>query len=301
MTFSNIRYGGELAALTASLCWTATSFLFAHAGRSVGALAINLFRLPLAALCLGGILLATEGTVTPDTLGTWQLWLLIISAFFGLAFGDGFYFRSLVLIGPRRATLMSASSPVMTALLAIPLLGERLSIFTWGAILLTVCGMAWVIIERTETTPTDGHLKAGVIYGLIGAFGQGAGLLLAKMAMEGKLAAISTAFIRISSAAIMVWLFGLAIGKTHRMIPVLREKGVLSALIAASLLGPVMGVSMALFAYRSTEAGVAATLTALSPIFVIPVAWLRAEETPTLRTVAGTILAIVGVAIIFMR
>ena len=174
---------------------------------------MNQFRLPLAACCLGTILLLRDGTVIPLHLESWQFWLLIVSAFFGLAFGDGFYFRSLVLIGPRRATLMSSFSPVMTALLAWPLLGERLSLLTWGAILLTVCGIVWVILERTETTPPGPHLKSGVIFGFIGALAQGGGLLLAKIAMDGTLGALNTAFIRISSAALMVWIYSVVIGK----------------------------------------------------------------------------------------
>jgi drug/metabolite transporter (DMT)-like permease len=298
---TSVGYFGEAAALTASICWTGTSLLFAQAGRTTKPLGINMFRLPFAALCLGLLLWLTSSRLIPEDATSGQLWLLALSAFFGLAFGDGFYFRSLVLIGPRRATLLSASTPIVTALLAIPLLGEALGIVAWGGILLTTGGILWVIAEQREDGSPIANLKAGVIYGLIGAFGQATGLLLAKMAMRGTMPAMSAAFFRMFSAAVMVWVWGIVIRKSSVIQPVFRQRNVLRVLVLASLLGPVTGVSLVLFAYRTTEAGVVATLSTLYPLFVVPVVWLRGEDTPTLRTIAGTVLAMLGVTAIFLR
>lgn len=260
-----------------------------------------MFRLPFAAICLGTFLWFTSGHVIPSGATPKQLWLLALSAFLGLAFGDGFYFRSLTLIGPRRATLLSASTPVLTALLAVPLLGEALGIIAWGGILLTTGGIIWVIAEQHENGAPVANLKAGVIFGLIGAFGQGTGLLVAKIAMQGTMAAIPAAFFRMFSAALMVWVWGTLTGNVSKIQPVLRNRNALRPLLLASLLGPVTGVSLVLFAYRTTEAGVVATLSTLYPLFVVPVVWLRGEDTPSLRAIAGTLIAIAGVAVIFMR
>ena len=67
------------------------------------------------------------------------------------------------------------------------------------------------------------------------------------------------------------------------------------------LLGPVTGVSLVLFAYRVTEAGVVATLSMLYPFFVVPVVWWRHDDKPTLGTLVGTVIALGGVAVIFLR
>ncbi|HEY3296127.1 MAG TPA: DMT family transporter [bacterium] len=301
VSLSTFGYAGEAAALSASVCWTATSLLFAQAGKRAQPLGMNMFRLPFAALCLGIFLWFSSGKVIPQGATNMQLWLLALSAFLGLAFGDGFYFRSLTLIGPRRATLLSASTPVVTALLAVPLLGEGLSWVAWGGILLTTGGIIWVIAEQHENGAPVANLKAGIIYGLMGAFGQATGLLVAKIAMNGTMAAIPTAFFRMFSAALMVWVWGMATGNLNRIQPVLKNKDALRPLLLASLLGPVTGVSLVLFAYRTTEAGVVATLSTLYPLLVVPVVWLRGDGTPTFRTIAGTVIAMVGVAIIFLR
>jgi len=275
--------------------------LFAHAGRTTKPLGINMFRLPFAAVCLGTLLWLTSSRLIPEDATSGQLWLLALSAFLGLAFGDSFHFRSLALIGPRRATLLSASTPVVTALLAVPLLGEALGVVTWVGILLTTGGILWVIAEQRENGSPIAHLKAGVIYGLMGAFGQATGLLIAKMAMRGTMPAMSAAFFRMLSAAVMVWAWGIVTGNGSVIRPVFRNRDVLRVLVLASLLGPVAGVTLVLFAYRTTEAGVVATLSTLYPLFVVPVVWLRGEDTPTLRTIAGTVIAMAGVTAIFLR
>lgn len=260
-----------------------------------------MFRLPFAAVCLGLFLWVTSGQFVPDQTTSLQLWLLILSAFLGLAFGDAFYFKSLMLIGPRRATLLSASTPVLTALLAIPLLSESLTAITWFGILLTTGGILWVISEQGENNFPPGHLRAGVIWGLVGAVGQASGLLVAKIAMQGTMPAVSAAFLRMLSAGAMVWLWSVIRGRTDAVDPVFRNGKVTKYLVWASLLGPVTGVSLVLFAYRTTEAGVVATLSTLYPLFVVPVVWIRGEDSPSVRTIIGTIIAIAGVAVIFLR
>lgn len=260
-----------------------------------------MFRLPFAAICLGSFLWLTTGNLVPGDTTSRQLWLLALSAFLGLAFGDAFYFRSLNLIGPRRATLLSASTPVVTALLAVPLLGETLGRVTWFGILLTTGGIIWVIAEHIEKDSPVANLKAGVFYGLVGAFGQATGLLVAKSAMQGTMPAVSAAFFRMFSSAVMVWVWGTLTANVSKVQPVFRNRETFRALVLASLLGPVTGVSLVLFAYRTTEAGVVATLSTLYPLFIVPVVWLRGDETPSFRTIAGTVIAVAGVAIIFTR
>ena len=301
MTLSTFGYAGEAAALTASVCWTATSFLFAQAARVTKPLGMNMFRLPFAAVCLGTILWFSSGSVIPAGATPKQFGFLALSGFLGLAFGDGFYFRSLHLIGPRRATLLSASTPIITALLAVPLCGESLRLVTWLGIIIATGGIVWVIAEQHENGQPVAHLKAGVIFGLMGALGQASGMIMAKVAMQGTMPAVNAAFFRMFFSGAMVWAWAAMTGNLTRIQPVFQNRSAFRPLLVASLLGPVMGVSLVMFAYRTTEAGVVATLSTLYPVFVVPVVWLRGDDTPSFRTIAGTLIAIGGVALIFLR
>jgi drug/metabolite transporter (DMT)-like permease len=49
-----------------------------------------------------------------------------------------------------------------------------------------------------------------------------------------------------------------------------------------------------------TQPGIAQTLMSLMPIFIIPVIWIIYREKTSWRGIAGALVAIIGVAILFL-
>ena len=74
----------------------------------------------------------------------------------------------------------------------------------------------------------------------------------------------------------------------------------LQLLALAALIGPVIGVSLSLLAVQNTAVGIASVLTSLSPIFMLPISHFYFKEHLGWQAVAGTILAMIGVAILFL-
>ena len=71
--------------------------------------------------------------------------------------------------------------------------------------------------------------------------------------------------------------------------------------LGGAICGPYLGVWLSLVSVKWIEAGVAATLMGTTPIWVIP--WVRIffkERTSTLAFL-GTVVAVVGIAILFSR
>jgi drug/metabolite transporter (DMT)-like permease len=67
-----------------------------------------------------------------------------------------------------------------------------------------------------------------------------------------------------------------------------------------SFFGPFLGVSFSLVAIRYTSTGVASTIMALVPIFLIPPSvWLFKHKVTT-REIIGTIVSLGGVALFFL-
>ena len=64
--------------------------------------------------------------------------------------------------------------------------------------------------------------------------------------------------------------------------------------------GPFLGVSLSLFALQNSTIGVASTLMALSPIFLIPVDYFYFKERFGWGAVVGTFVALAGVGILFL-
>ena len=73
----------------------------------------------------------------------------------GLAIGDQALIVSFVLVGPRIATLIMATSPLFAALFGWIALGETFGVIAWVGVLTTLGGVAWVVSDRPASeTPT---------------------------------------------------------------------------------------------------------------------------------------------------
>jgi drug/metabolite transporter (DMT)-like permease len=59
-------------------------------------------------------------------------------------------------------------------------------------------------------------------------------------------------------------------------------------------------VGLSLLAVQYTETGVAATIMSVVPVLIIPPAVLVFKEKVSLRAISGSVLAVVGVAMLFL-
>ena len=81
----------------------------------------------------------------------------------------------------------------------------------------------------------------------------------------------------------------------------MREKPkVLGWLAMAAFTGPVIGATLSLFALQHTQVGIASTLIACRRSSCCPVSWLVFKEKFDWGAVLGTLVAIGGVALLFL-
>jgi drug/metabolite transporter (DMT)-like permease len=78
------------------------------------------------------------------------------------------------------------------------------------------------------------------------------------------------------------------------------DRAMLGYTAIGAFFGPVLGVSLSLLAVQRILAGVAASLMATTPILILPVAVLVRGERVGLGGLAGTVLAVAGVALLFL-
>ncbi|HVN15442.1 MAG TPA: EamA family transporter, partial [Anaerolineales bacterium] len=74
----------------------------------------------------------------------------------------------------------------------------------------------------------------------------------------------------------------------------------LRLLALGALVGPVLGVTSSLLAVQYAEVGVASTLMALPPVIILPISYFVYKEKIGWQALVGTILAIAGVAVLFL-
>jgi drug/metabolite transporter (DMT)-like permease len=99
----------------------------------------------------------------------------------------------------------------------------------------------------------------------------------------------------------VLWTLAILQRRAKVTIDSMREKPqVLGWLVMAAFTGPVLGATLSLFALQYTEVGIASTLIALPPVFLLPVGWVIFKEKFEWSAVLGTLVAIGGVAMLFL-
>jgi drug/metabolite transporter (DMT)-like permease len=298
-----VRFAGEFAALGTAVCWAAGSNFFAAAGQRMGSVVLNRLRISVAAVFLCTALLVLRGSPWPVWATSWQVVLLAASGLVGFVFGDNYYFRSLVILGPGRAALVTSTAPIFTLLFAWPLLGEHPGPLVLLGMALTLGGIAWVIWEREHPAQThvEGSMLVGVVAGVLAAVGQAGGYVLSKLALRTGLDPLSATVIRIVAAAVCIWLLAAAQRDVRRTLSALRDRRGSAFMVGGAFCGPFLGVTLSLTALKFIEAGVAASITAIYPVLTLLLSSRFHGERLTLRTMAGALVAVAGVVVLFLR
>ncbi len=293
---------GELAALATSFFFAMTSLVFTTTGRMVGSQVTNRVRLLFALLYLIVLNLILFREPLPFSAGSSRWLWLGLSGIIGLSLGDAFYFQSLVSVGPRLGSLLLSLAPIFGAAIAWIFFGEILTFMQITGIVLALAGIAWVVMSHEEPPNTPrGHTSRGVFFGVLGGLGQAVGLVFSKQGMFGDFSPFQANAIRMLAAVIFTWAWTFFEGKAAATIATLREKPQSIRLIAlGALLGPLLGVSASLLAVQHAEIGVASTLMALPPVIILPISYFAFKEKVGWQAIFGTVIAIVGVAILFL-
>lgn len=293
---------GEVAALVTSFLWSITSILFTQAGRRTTSIVINRLRLLFAVVFTSIMHLILLGTLLPISAEPFRWLWLGLSGIVGLSLGDLLLFQAYIMIGPRISTLLMAISPVFTAVAGWFLFSEKLSLFQIGGIILALAGVIWVVLEKpaAENLQHQKDYVRGIALGLGAAVCQSIGMILAKEGLSGDFPAISGVMIRMLIAAISLWGMALIQRQGISSLRVLKDSQARYPIIVASVLGPFLGVWLSMIAIQLSPVGIASTLMALSPIFVLPLSSLVFKERLSVRGVWGTITAIAGIAVIFL-
>jgi len=298
-----MNYYGELLSVLTAFCWTFNSVVFTNAGKRVNSFTVNRTRLFLAFISLIPINFIFTGFLFPINLNFNNYLYLSLSGITGFLIGDTFLFESFVLIGPRIAMLIMTTSPILSTILAFIFLNENISLLSIIAILITLMGIGWVIMEKRDKNnhPIKKDYIKGIIFASIGSLGQAVGLLLSKFGLEGNISTISANFIRITSAVLVYFIYSILSDTLKSDIrKLMKNTKAFWEIFSGSLTGPVLGVILSLEAINHTKIGIASTLMSLSPIILIPVSHFLYKEKITIRSVIGTIIAIAGASWLFL-
>lgn len=306
---------GEIISLIVALSWTVTALFADKASHRLGSMTANVLRLTMAIVFLAVLLWVTVGHPYPVYASGQAWWWLALSAIVGYVFGDWCLFNCYLSIGARFGQLFMTLAPPMAAIAGWAILGETLSWKSGLAMVVTLCGIAISILSKGAGQKV--HLTLpfkGVLLGLGAGLGQGVGLVLSKVGMQHYASdipldapALMTQMLPFASTMIRAVVGALGffvLMALHRDLPRLRTAvkdrvGMGYALIM-TVFGPVLGVSLSLMAVQYTGAGIASTLMALTPVFILfPYAFIYKQRIK-LREILGVAVSMTGVALFFL-
>lgn len=292
---------GIFAGLATAVSWAACAIFFTSASRRIGVFSMNNWRVLLGAAVLLAAHAAILGRPWPDANFN-QMMMLAGSGVIGLVIGDSFLFHAYMDIGPRLGLLIFNANPLMTALIAWPLLGEELKVAAWAGMCVTLSGTLWVLNEENKDAPRarSPNFARGIAFGILAAAGQSIGFIMAKPAMMGPdgLDPLSATLIRVLAATASFWMLAMAGGKIRGVINDLKDRRAMLHLLGGAIVGPALGIWLSLTALKLIPAGIAATLIATMPVVVLPMVIVAYKEKVSWRAAIGAVIACLGVVIL---
>ena len=294
-----------LAAFLAAVFF-ALSAIFAHrTSRMVGVVAANCARLWVATVLLAlwahGFGQGLQGRGLP---------VYVLSGVVGFGVGDIGLFAALPRIGSRLTALMvqCLASPIAAALEWV-WLGTRPSRLDLlcGAVILLGVGIAVAPDTRHAATPElaspdeTRQRRQGILFGVMAAVGQAGGAVTSRKAHAVSYAAGLD--IGGGTAAYQRALGGLAIVTAAYLFTRQRSRpssrptaaswrAAWPWIVANALVGATIGVSFYQRALATTPSAIVLPIVALTPLIVVPFAFVFEHERPSARSLLGGALAV---------
>lgn len=291
----------ELAALGTATCWATTGLIAADAIRVLGPFWFNLIRQVFVALLLA-LIVALTGAA--GGLSAVHLAMLALSGVLGILLGDTLNFAAVGRLGPRRAGAVFALNAPMAAILGWVVLHEALPLQAAFGIGLAALGVALAVLGRPRSDAhrfeaIRGALVTGVLFGLGAALGQATGSLIARPVMAGGLDPYVASLVRVGASGATMTL--LSVTPLAAARPGAVSAVAIGLTLATAVIGLLLGMTLFLYALQGPATGIVATLSATSPVIILPLLWLRTGQRPSLTSWGGAGLTVLGLGLLFTR
>lgn len=298
-----------LAAFLTTILFSISVVCGHRSARLIGGTEANFWRLSLATLLLAiwgyGFGMGLSGVAFP---------IFFVSGIIGIGIGDVALFQTLPRLGSRLSLLLiQCFTAPFGALIEWLWLGTTLTGAQILCVAIILAGVGIALTPGEHLRLTRRELVPGVLWSLVAALGGALGAVLSRKAYALTHAAAlsidggTAAFQRIVGGAIIAGICLLVVKRRefrvqsrasgHLVVEVSKKKwrGVWPWVAVNALAGQALGVSCMQWALETTPTGIVLAIIAVTPIVVIPFAYMVEKERPTARSLAGGAIAVLGV------
>jgi drug/metabolite transporter (DMT)-like permease len=290
------------------------AFLFACSGvcaqrtsSMLGPIKANTLRLGFSCLVLGLWVALTGGV----DFGSEAARRLYFSGVAGFGLGDMALFFALPRLGARLTLLINlCTAPLFGLAGDWLLLGTRLELLHGLCCVVILVGVSQALLaKRTSAVVHAGSRLVGGIAALVAGFGQGTGATLSRWAHVAEHASGSMlpshaeTFLRVVpgfAVVALLWLVMRVVGRRGRGLPAwAQDRGTtvpaLAWMVANATAGAILGVTCFQRALIDVSSAVALSITATTPVLVMPITAYSEGDVPSARSWSGAVIAVVGV------
>ena len=244
--------------------------------------------------------------------------IFLISGCIGFGIGDMALFQALPRLGSRLSVMLTLclSSP-LAALIEWQWLGTELSLAEILCGLVILAGVALALAPGKELAVSGRQMGPGIAFGLVASLCQALGAVLSRKAFSAaqlggeNIDGITAAYQRILGGVAVSALLLLIVKRDSIFDAVLAGEKSQAAgnaagpgrwrqawpwVLANGLAGPALGVSCYQWALKTTPTGVVLPIVAITPLVIIPFSYYLEGERPSLRSLVGGSLAVLGAA-----
>jgi drug/metabolite transporter (DMT)-like permease len=236
---------------------------------------------------------------------------LSVSGIIGLVVGDYFGFHCLAIVGEKKYSILNTIAPGAALFFGFMLIGEHIDFIGIIGIIVSIIGMIW-FIQASDTAEIEKHvlheygkISTGVLFGILSGVCQGFQLALAKKAIVGEsdITPMHATWIRVFAASVTYFTFTFLTGKFKERVitPIKKEPSTILKATTASIFGLVLSIALVMWSLALCKVAVTETIISLSPIVVMPMAYLLYKEKMTVKTFFAGVISIFGVYVLIWR
>ncbi|MHB0857435.1 MAG: DMT family transporter [Anaerolineae bacterium] len=295
---------GIAFALAQAISWALTSVVLRTLSTRMGVFLVNGLRAATGLLVLIPLTVISRGLADLPLLTAERLLIIVGSVIGAGVIGDGLYVRSLRLIGMHRAFPLANTYPLFAVLLSVLWLREPVHGQMLAGMLLVIVGVAVMIQpERAANVEAAAESPRRQVEGALLALGAAVAWGSCAVLLSQGVQDIDTILVSsVQAASVMVLSLGLAgRASVSASVPVWRlGRATMWLLLLGGVLNWGAANTFYVAAVRYAGPSRAAIIGSSAPIFAVPLSMLLLHESPTRRTLVGTVITVLGLILVVM-
>lgn len=286
-------------ALCAAMLGAIGSNLYAKLGERLSSDMIGCVRMYLA-LPIAFVIMWISGQGVSSGIPASAFAAMLSSGFIGFFLCDLFMFKAIVDFGPRETAVVMTFNPALTAFTAFLLMGESLTSKQILGMAVTVIGIVTMVCGEGKTQRRTGsNLLVGLLCAIAAAFLQTAADITAKLSVSD-LPVLTSNALRVAGGFAAWAILSVIKRKDYAtQMRVFADSNYLLILILAVIAGPVLGTTLSLGAMTKAPVGIVKSIVNSSPVLMIPIDYFYRKKKLTFLSVAGTVISVLGVMLLF--